>query len=492
MLRSLYSKLAIVLLGLFCVTGIFFVVLTVFSTEMYQSEINQKLNLKLAENIVAEKLLIRNNRINETALKEIFHMLMVINPSIELYLLDPAGRILAYSAPPETVKLTHVDLAPVQNWFSDKLVLPALGDDPRHPNKQKAITVARIPKQGPLEGYLYIILGGDIYDGVMQKLKGSYILQVSFWAISGVIAFAIIAGFLVFSFLTRRLTRLVRAMDDFKENRTVPPLQQMKRTDQFLADEIDRLDHAFVQMAEHIQNQMEEIRHSDSLRRDLVANISHDLRTPIATLQGYVETLLVKEQNLAPEQRKTYLETAVKHCRQLGALVDNLFELAKLDAGGAQPRYEPFSISDLAQDVAQKFQLTAEKKDIQITVDMAENVPLANADIRLIERVFENLIENAIQHTPAGGRIDLNIGTRDSDLVVEISDTGPGIPEEELPNIFNRFYRLDKSREPQAGHSGLGLAITQRILELHDRSITVSSVLNQGTVFTFQIPASTS
>jgi two-component system OmpR family sensor kinase len=492
MLKSLYSKLVIVLFGLFFIIGIFFIILTVFSTELYQSEINQKLNLKLAENIVAEKLLIQDNRINEVALKEIFHMLMVINPSIELYLLDSKGRILSYSAPPETVRLTHVDLSPVQSWFSGTRVLPIVGDDPRHPDKKKAITVGRIPKHGPLEGYLYVILGGDIYDSVMQKIKGSYILQVSLWSIAVVVTFAAIAGFLVFAFLTRRLTKLTRAMDEFKETKTVPALMQTRRVDRFLADEIDRLDHAFTKMAEHIQNQMHEIQHSDNLRRQLVANISHDLRTPIATLQGYLETLIVKGQNLAPDERKTYLMTAHKHCQQLGALVDDLFELAKLDAGGAQPQYEPFNISDLVQDVVQKFQLTADNKGIQITIDLEDNLPLANADIRLIERAMENLIENAIQHTPANEKINLRLTTHGPDIVVQISDTGHGIPEDELPNIFNRFYRVDKSRKTLAGHSGLGLAITKRILELHDRSITASSVINHGTTFTFQVPAYTS
>lgn len=489
MLRSLYSKLAIVLLGLFCVTGIFFIILTVFSTEFYQSEINQKLNLKLAENIVAEKLLMKDNRINEDALREIFHMLMVVNPSIELYLLDPQGRILSYSAPPEKVRLTRVDLAPIRNWFSKNRVLPVMGEDPRHPDNKKAITVARIPKQGHLEGYLYIILGGDIYDSVMQKIKGSYILQVSFWTIAAVVTFAIIAGFLVFAFLTRRLTKLASAMDEFKENKTVPTIKPNRRTDPFLEDEIDRLDHAFAKMAEHIQNQMKEIQHSDNLRRELVANISHDLRTPIATLQGYVETLLLKEQNLEPDERKTYLVTAHKHCQQLGALVDNLFELAKLDAGGTQPQYEPFNISDLAQDVGQKFKLTAENKNIKIMIDPEDNLPLVNADIRLIERVMENLIKNAIQHTPNNGQIKLTLAFLEPDIIVQVSDTGQGIPESELSNIFDRFYRVDKSRKTHATHSGLGLAISKRILELHDRSITVSSSLNQGTTFTFQVPS---
>ena len=489
MLKSLYFKLAVVLLGLFCLTGLFFIALTVLSTDMYQSEVNQKLNLKLADNIVAEKILMEDNRINDTALEEIFHMLMVINPSIELYLLDPQGNILTYSAPPEKVKVAKVDMAPIHDWFSEKRHLPLMGEDPRHIGRKKAITVARIPKEGALEGYLYIILGGESYDNVMEKLKGSYILQVSFWAILAVIAFAVTAGFLVFAFLTRRLKKLAQAMDDFKENKSIEYLHQKKVSQQGLSDEIDRLDNAFVRMAEHIQNQMQEIHRSDELRRELIANISHDLRTPIATLQGYVETLLLKEQKLAPEQKKEYLVTAHTHCKRLGELVENLFELAKLDAGETRPNYEPFSITDLTQDVVQKFQLVAEKKGVQIDVDLEENLAFVNADISLIERVFENLIENALQYTSEGDRLSLHLSSDGTDVSIEVEDSGQGIPESQLPHIFNRFYRVDKSRKNQSGHSGLGLAITKRILNLHDRDISVESTLGSGTTFSFKLPA---
>ena len=133
MFRSLYAKLAAVLLGLFCLVGVSFILITMFSTEMYQQEVNQKLNRDLAEHIVAEKLLLENSRINEEALREIFHMLMVINPSIELYLLDPQGEILAFSAPPGKVKRKHVDLRPVKTWLAGVSTLPVLGDDPRDP-----------------------------------------------------------------------------------------------------------------------------------------------------------------------------------------------------------------------------------------------------------------------------------------------------------------------------------------------------------------------
>jgi len=202
-----------------------------------------------------------------------------------------------------------------------------------------------------------------------------------------------------------------------------------------------------------------------------------------------VETLLLKEQTLAPEERKNYLLTAHKHCQRLSTLVEDLFELAKLDASESGPHTEPFSISDLMQDVIQKFQLTAEKKGIRITVDLEDNLPFVNADIGLIERVFENLIENALQHTPEGGTITLGLATDGSDVAIQVRDTGKGISENDLPHIFDRFYQVDKSRRFQAGHSGLGLAITKRILEIHGKDITVKSTEEQGTILTFKLPA---
>ena len=488
MIRSLYTKLSLALLLLFCLTGILFIAITLFSTEMYQSEVNQKLNAKLAENIVAEKLLMESGRINQEALGEIFHMLMVINPSIELYLLNPAGRILAYSAPPDKVKLEKIDLAPVRKWFARSTPLPILGEDPRNPGIRKAITVARIPKEGPLEGYLYVILGGEEYDSVIQKLKGSYILQTSAWIIAAAVLFAVLAGVLIFAQLTKRLKKLSMAMDFFRDRKTIQSISRMNDPAPILSDEVDRLWKTFIQMAQHIESQMEEIQNSDTLRRELIANVSHDLRTPIATLQGYVETLLIKEKTLSTEERNAYLHTVNKHCERLSKLVEDLFDLAKLDSHETRPGCEPFNLADLAHDIVQKFQLAADQKKITFQIELDKKLPFAYADISLIERAFENLLENAVRHTPEGGTIRLALDTAEQDIVVQISDTGPGIPSQEIPHIFNRFYKLDKSRQDLSGHSGLGLAITKRIIELHGKSIQVASAPDSGTSFTFQLP----
>jgi signal transduction histidine kinase len=490
MFRSLYSKLAAVLAGLFFVVGLSFIAVTVFSTEMYQQEVNQKLNRRLAEQIVAEKLLMKDNQVNEEALEEVFHMLMVINPSIEIYLLDPAGHILEYSAPRGKVKRKRVALGPVKKWLDGDMTIPLLGDDPRDPDRKKVFTASRITEQGKLEGYLYVILGGEVYDSVVQKLKGSYILQLSAWMISASLLFALIAGLILFALLTGRLKRLANVMDAFKRGDTAKQIDLPVKKSVRSADEIDRLGSTFREMAARIEDQMEKLRKSDALRRELIANVSHDLRTPLATLQGYIETMLMKDNLLKEEERRHYLEIAIRHCERLSKLVSELLELAKLDAYEVSVNRESFNLSELVQDVVQKFQLKAKEKQINIATNIQKELPFVSADIGLIERVLENLLENAIHYTPEGGSIGLVLTPERQDISVQVSDTGRGIPEEELSNIFNRFYQLDKSRKGEEGHAGLGLAISKRILELHNRAIEVTSSVGSGTSFTFQLPVS--
>jgi signal transduction histidine kinase len=488
MFRSLYSKLAAVLTGLFCLAGLAIIVVTMFSADMYQQEVNQRLNSKLADHIVAERLLMRENRVNQEALEDIFHMLMVINPSIEIYLLDTAGTILAFSAAHDRVKRKRVDLGPVRNLLAGHATLPVSGDDPRSLGGKKVFTAARIPEQGELQGYLYVILGGETYDSVVQKLKASYILQLSTWMIFASMLFALVAGLVLFASLTGRLKRLANAMDTFRSGAGQAQIKNIPQISNHRADEIDRLGSTFTQMSARIEDQMEQLQRADATRRELIANVSHDLRTPLATLQGYIETLLLKEDSLRPEERRSYLQIAIKHCERLSKLVSELLELAKLDASDIRVEREPFNLSELAHDVVQKFQLKAAEKKIALSTKIEEDLPFVDADIGLIERVLENLIENAIQNTPQGGVISLLLTPQNEDVTIQVNDTGCGIPAEELAHIFDRFYQLDKSRKSGQDHSGLGLAITQKILKLHDRSINVASALGSGTTFSFQLP----
>jgi two-component system OmpR family sensor kinase len=486
--RSLYAKLAAVLAGLFLVVGLCFVAVTVFSTEMYQQEVNQKLNSKLAEQIVAEKLLMKDNQVNQEAVEEIFHMLMVINPSIEIYLLDPAGKILACSAPRGRVKLKRVDLVPVRRWLEGDMTIPILGDNPRRPDQQKIFTAARIPQQGKLEGYLYVVLGGEVYDNVVQRLKGSYALKLSALMITASLLFAFAAGVVIFALLTGRLKRLASVMDDFKRGDTEKKIDLPAKKINSSADEIDRLSSTFREMAGRIEEQMEQLRKSDASRRELIANVSHDLRTPLATLQGYIETMLIKENVLTREERHHYLKIAISHCARVSKLVTELLELAKLDSYEVRVKREPFNLGELLQDVIQKFQLRAEEKQIMIETNIQETLPFVNADIGLIERVIENLLENALNYTPQGGSVSFSLTPEGENILVKVSDTGHGIPEDQMRHIFDRFYQLERRRGDEEGHSGLGLAIAKKILDLHERPIMVTSSPGSGTSFSFHLP----
>lgn len=487
MFRSLYSKLATVLLGLFILIGITFVLVSVYSTEMYQQEVNQKLNREIAKLIVSEKIIMEKSRINEDALAEIFHMLMVINPSIELYLLDPEGNILAFSAEPGKVKRSRIDMEPVRNFLDGDMLFPLQGDDPRNLKGKKVFTAARIPEKGRLEGYLYVILGGEIYDTVIQKLQGSYIFRLSTWAIVASILVAVITGLVIFGCLTRRLRRLSTAMNSYTSG--IPPgqLDLPSINEEHPSDEIDMLVSAFRVMAGRIEEQVESLKKADAVRRELVANVSHDLRTPLATLQGYMETLLMKRDQLTPEEKRTYIEIAIKHCKRLSKLVADLFELVKLESKDTYIDQEPFNVGELIQDVIQKFHLLAKERKINVVTNVKGDMPFVYADIGLIERVLENLLENALRYSPEEGSVSIVLKPSPERITVEVSDTGPGIPEEEIHRIFDRFYQIDKSRKERVAHSGLGLAIAKHIIELHGSTIEVESVLNRGTTFSFSL-----
>jgi signal transduction histidine kinase len=242
-------------------------------------------------------------------------------------------------------------------------------------------------------------------------------------------------------------------------------------------------------MADKIHEQFEGLQETDRLRRELISNVSHDLRTPLASMHGYVETLLLKDHSLGESERMRYLEITRKHSLRLRSLISDLFELSKLDSTSSQPTLESFSLAELLQDVTQEFELEAQKKGIILEISPQSGPAAVHADIGLIQRVLENLLRNALRYTPAGGRITISLQPRADHVAVAVADTGCGIAEHDLDRIFDRFYRSEQGEEGRSNSAGLGLAIVKRILDLHGSRITVRSTPNQGTCFEFDIPA---
>lgn len=493
MFNTLYGKLAAVLLGLFCVIGAVAVLLTLYTTQSYFQEVSQKLNKTLAERMVSEKVLMQEGRVNDEVLKEIFHQLMVINPSIELYLLDAHGTILTFSAPPEKVKRQRISLDPLERFLSGSEDLPILGDDPRDLTRKKVFSVFPVETlDGSIEGYLYIILGGEDFDSVMQMLEESYILRLSVWTAGAILVCTLLAGLLCLKLLMRKLNSLAVAMETFTRREFPEQLETrtrfsgQDRTAQ-QGDDIDELEQTFTHMADLIRRQVQELKETDQLRRELVANVSHDLRTPVTNLQGYLETLVIKEGTLSPQERQRYLDIAVAQSQRLGDLIAELFELTKLNSREMKPHLQFFSLGELVQDVVQKFLALVETKQVTLQAKLGEDLPFVSADIGLIERVLENLIENALRHTPPGGRVTVTLSPAGRQIVTQVADTGCGILPEDLPHIFDRYYRGGTKQRVSDNGAGLGLAITKRILELHGAAITVQSEVKRGTMFSFSL-----
>jgi signal transduction histidine kinase len=484
MLRSLYIKLAIALFVIVCVFGLLFIQVLQYASEHYQQEVTQRLNETLADHVIAEQKFFHDKKVNQAALKDTFHMMMVVNPNIELYLLDPAGKILGYAAPNAKIKRDKIDVTPIRKFIDKQASFPLTGEDPRDQNGHKVFSVAAIKQDHQLQGYLYIILGGEEYAGVAGMLKNSYIMRLVIWGVLLSIIVATLAGLLVFALMTRRLRKLTRKMNESVDNNLFTSIEI--KHDRH-GDEVDQLTRQFNALIKTINMQLDELRNVDKVRRDLVANVSHDLRTPITTLQGYLETLLLKNESLTEEEKDQYLKISINHSKHLSSLVTELFELAKLDSCETIISAEPFSLAELIQDVVQKFTLAAKEKGISLNYKYKNQPGLVFGDIGMMQRALENLIQNALRHTEQGGKVMITVKTTDKKVIVVVTDNGCGIPKAELSQIFNRFYRIDKSRTTTS--SGLGLAITKRILELHGSTINVTSRVNHGTTFSFQIPA---
>jgi len=252
-------------------------------------------------------------------------------------------------------------------------------------------------------------------------------------------------------------------------------------------DEMAELAHTFNEMAEQLEAAARKQRELDILRRNLVAWVGHDLRTPLTSIRVLVEALadgVVDE----PDTVQRYLTTAQLHIRSLSLLIDDLFEMAELDAGGLSLEQEPNSISDLISDTLETFSTLAASQDVTLEGSVEPGIDPVCMDTQKIGRVLANLVSNALRHTPAGGTVQIRASAVAKGVQVEVCDTGEGINPADLPFIFDQFYRGEKSRSRDTGGSGLGLAIAKGIVEAHGGHVGAESTAAAGTRFFFTLP----
>jgi PAS domain S-box-containing protein len=229
-----------------------------------------------------------------------------------------------------------------------------------------------------------------------------------------------------------------------------------------------------------------DVRRLEAMRRDFVANVSHELKTPLTSISGYAETLLTD----APDGETTrrFLETILTNARRMQRLVDNLLDLARLEAGGWQPERESVDLAELAHEAWSSLTDGARIKSMDFTVEVPEDAATIYADADAVRQILCNLLENSLRHTPAGGRIVCRSRREDDGVAVSVADNGAGILREHLPRVFERFYRADPSRSREEGGTGLGLAIVKHLVEAHGGRVAAESERGIGTTITCWFP----
>ncbi len=226
----------------------------------------------------------------------------------------------------------------------------------------------------------------------------------------------------------------------------------------------------------------------ESVRKDFVANVSHELRTPLSIIKGYIETLVDGHQTMPLGDRDRFLRTIHRHTDRLNSLLEDLLTLSRLESRSPGLRRDPTPLADLLTSAMDDMRArsTAGEHVLSLTVDPA--VGLVPVDSIKIIQVCENLLDNALKYTPDGSRIDVSARPLGSEVEVCVRDNGPGIPEADIPHIFERFYRVDKGRSRDKGGTGLGLSIVKHIVQLHGGRVWVESELGKGTAFYFTLP----
>jgi len=276
-----------------------------------------------------------------------------------------------------------------------------------------------------------------------------------------------------------RITRTAERLADGDWSARVGPMPD---------DEFGRLGRSLDRLAERVQEDIAQLRRSDQVRKDFTANVSHELRTPLAAIKAFAETL---HEGAAedPEHRAEFIQEIESNADRMTRLVDDLLTLSTLDSKARSRALESVDLMRVAAEVTATLKPLASRKELGLRLEPFHDIPPVRGDRGQLKQVLTNLLDNAVKYTPEKGLVRVSASCAESRVTVSVQDTGPGIPAEDLPRIFERFYRVDKARSRELGGTGLGLAIVKHIVEAHGGSVAVESRPGAGSTFRFTLPA---
>ena len=480
----LWSTLSLGMLAIFSLVAAAFIVAVWLSYDTVNGQKEQILNWSLADDVAATLQPVLDSPHTYWDIQRKLDTFIRYHRGIDLYVLDANGTILAASRANEALETAAIDTAPILHFLgnapADFGLRAVYGDSPRNMNTSVPFSAAELRLPGG-KGFLYVNLLGGTQHILFDYSKERATVLICAAAFVSLIVLTAFSGLWLKRRLTDRLITLAAVAKEFQAGRLE------KRVAVSGTDELSILGETMNSMADALERQMITIGLKDRRRRDLITDISHDLRSPAALIAGYSEVLLTKDLSLS-ERARQYGEVIARNASSLQELLSELFELARLDSVETRATIEKLPLGELLSTLASRYKDAALGRGIALDIQVADALPPILADSIMLERAVGNLVENAIRYTPSGGRITLGAAAKGKGVRVSIIDTGVGMGEAALGQIFERHYQDEKQDQAQKGLSGLGLAIVRTLLEAQGSEIQVESTLGVGTTFWFELP----
>ncbi|TCI91029.1 HAMP domain-containing sensor histidine kinase [Tenacibaculum sp. M341] len=484
-------KIGALFLIIILTISVLYIFVTFFLLEKFYSQTTQRLNANVAAHLIEEKFkksspFLEDGEINTVLFDDIMHDMMAVNRAIEVYLLNDRGGVmhslvLDHSNKSEPKK--KVDLAPVKKFIANNEIF-IQGDDPKT-GDQKIFSAAPFKIKDKC-GYIYVILASESYENVCKSIFKGYFSKLTFVTIFITMLLSVVIGWIFIIVISKNLLTIIYYVNRFKEGDLDSRIPNAKESN------LSILATTFNEMANTISMNINEIQSINKFKKELIANVSHDLRSPLTIIRGYAETLKDAEQEITEKNRKEFLNIIEDSAISLSNLVNRLFDYSNLDANQMHLNKTEFCITELILEITKRYSIITENKKIEMYVFYNTNCEqFVFADKNLIERVIQNLLENAIKYTPREGKVFFYIEKNQAKdkIIIKIKDTGPGISLQEQKFIFSKYFQTGVSSNKNG--VGLGLAIVKKITDLHNIDIKIYCESNEkGFVFEFYLPTS--
>ncbi|MBF6057500.1 sensor histidine kinase [Thiomicrorhabdus heinhorstiae] len=447
MKKALQSKLfrqySLMLASVFFISSVVYLFVSYGMAHYYLQQVQTRIHLNMADTLIEDHRLVEHGKLDESAVSKTFERYMLLNPSLQIYLLDQQGNILRYAADKKKILRSQVSMQPIKAMLNqpDSGKWP-LGDDPRSLQEKKPFSVARLPnKNGEENYYLYVIIQDSIEEDVNRQLQESLMLKLGVYALGFSLLIGLLLGVLLFSRLIRRIAFLSDKIQRFRQDlaQDVPPAKKNR-------NELDQLQNDMSALSSQIQTQVHQLEQSDEQRRFLLSRLSHDLRTPLTNLLGYMEQ--AEKQGTDP-----YLSTAYQNGLKLKHYLDQLFDFAKIDLQSFMLTKEELSLSEFCFDLFSDYLARNPNPDWKI--DVSDNY-LYEFDPVYMESALINLFDNALKY--GQGEVCFALKPVDEGVVLSVCSQGEPLEASTEKQLTSSSFQID---------SGLGLSIVRVITEKH-------------------------